>query len=206
MKLLGTPGSPYVRKVRLVLEEKRLPYEYVLAPATSREAMVVPLNPLGKIPVLVRDDGAALYDSPVIVEYLDGLAAEPRLIPIAFSERIEVKRWEALGDGIAEATVLISHDYRKPDAKRESAAWYEKQRIKIQRGLATMAKDLGNRMFCHGEGFTLADIAAGFALGYLDQVLAELDWRTPYPNLSELAARLEARNSFRDTLAERVTS
>ena len=200
MKLLGTPGSPYVRKVRLVLEEKHLPYEYVLAPAPQRETMVVPLNPLGKIPVLVCDDGRAVYDSPVIVEYLDGLAAEPRLIPEAFDERIEVKRWEALGDGIAEATVLISHDYRKPEAKRESAAWYEKQRMKIQRGLATMAKDLGKRKFCHGEGFTLADIAAGFALGYLDQVLAEFDWRTPYPSLSELAARLEARDSFRKTL------
>jgi len=206
MKLLGTPGSPYVRKVRLVLEEKRLPYEYVLAPAPQRDALVVPLNPLGKIPVLVRDDGAALYDSPVIVEYLDGLAAEPRLIPQTFDERIEVKRWEALGDGIAEATVLISHDYRKPEAKRESAAWYDKQRVKIQRGLATMANDLGKNSFCHGASFTLADIAAGYALGYLDQALAEFDWRTPYPSLSAFAARLEARDSFRKTLHARAMS
>ena len=114
MKLLGTPASPYVRKVRLVLEEKHIPYEYLLAPALQREAMVVPLNPLGKIPVLVCDNGRAIYDSPVIVEYLDGLVAEPELIPRTFDERIEVKRWEALGDGIADATVLISHDYRKP--------------------------------------------------------------------------------------------
>jgi len=206
MKLLGTPGSPFVRKVRLVLEEKRLPYEYVLAPAPQRDAMVVPLNPLGKIPVLVRDDGAALYDSPVIVEYLDGLAAEPRLIPQTFDERIEVKRWEALGDGIAEATVLISHDYRKPEAKRESAAWYDKQRVKIQRGLATIVKDLGTNSFCHGASFTLADIAAGYALGYLDQALAEFDWRTPYPSLSAFAARLEARDSFRKTLPARAMS
>lgn len=200
MKLLGTPGSPYVRKVRLVLEEKHLPYEYVLAPASQRETMVVPLNPLGKIPVLVCDDGRTVYDSPVIVEYLDGLVAQPRLIPEAFNERIEVKRWEALGDGIAEATVLISHDYRKSEAKRESAAWYEKQRMKIQRGLAAMVKDLGERTFCHGESFTLADIAAGFALGYLDQALSEFDWRTPYPSLSQLAARLAVRDSFRETL------
>ena len=205
MKLLGTPGSPYVRKVRLVLEEKRLPYEYVLAPAPQRDVMVVPLNPLGKIPVLVRDDGAALYDSPVIVEYLDGLAAEPRLIPEAFDERIEVKRWEALGDGIAEATVLVSHDYRKPEAKRESADWYEKQRLKIRRGLATIANDLGENSFCHGASFTLADVAAGYALGYLDQVLADFDWRTPHPNLSKFAARLEARDSFRVTLPARAT-
>jgi glutathione S-transferase len=199
MKLFGTPGSPYVRKVRLVLEEKHLPYEYVLAPASMREARVVPLNPLGKIPVLVGDDGRIVYDSPVIVEYLDGLAPEPRLIPQNFSDRIEVKRWEALGDGVAEATVLISHDYRKPAGQREAEAWYEKQRKKIERGLAVMAKDLGDRSFCYGGSFTLADIAAGYALGYLDQVLPELDWRKPYPALRQLAERLAARDSFRKT-------
>ena len=200
MKLFGTPGSPYVRKARLVLEEKRIAYEYVLAPVEVRETTVVSLNPLGKIPVLLADDGRAVYDSAVIVEYLDGLVAEPRLIPRAFDDRIEVKRWEALGDGIADATVLISHDYRKPEAKRESAEWYQKQRQKIERGLAVMSKDLGGREFCFGGSFTLADIAAGYALGYLDQALPDLDWRKPYPALSQLAARLAARDSFRKTL------
>ncbi|MDP2706037.1 MAG: glutathione S-transferase N-terminal domain-containing protein, partial [Burkholderiales bacterium] len=132
MKLFGTPGSPYVRKARIALEEKHIAYEYVLAPAEVRETQVVPLNPLGKIPVLLADDGRAVYDSAVIVEYLDGLVAQPRLIPQAFDDRIEVKRWEALGDGIADATVLISHDYRKPEARRESAEWYAKQRQKIE--------------------------------------------------------------------------
>lgn len=200
MKLFGVPGSPYVRKVRLVLEEKHIAYEYVHAPAAVRETQVVPLNPLGKVPVLQADDGRAVYDSPVIVEYLEGLVAEPRLIPQAFDARIEVRRWEALGDGIADATVLISHDYRKPEARRESAEWYEKQHQKIQRGLAVMSKDLGGREFCFGESFTLADIAAGYALGYLDQVLPELEWRKPYPTLSQLAVRLAARDSFRKTL------
>jgi len=200
MKLFGTPGSPYVRKVRLVLEEKHIAYEYVHAPAAVRETQVVPLNPLGKIPVLLADDGRAVYDSAVIVEYLDGLVAEPRLIPQAFGDRIEVRRWEALGDGIADAAVLISHDYRKPEARREDAAWYEMQRRKIERGLAVMSKDLGGREFCFGGNFTLADIAAGYALGYLDQVLPELEWRKPFPTLSRLATRLAARDSFRKTL------
>ena len=200
MKLFGVPGSPYVRKVRLVLEEKRIAYEYVLAPAAVRETQVVPLNPLGKIPVLLADDGRAVYDSPVIVEYLDGLVVEPRLIPQAFDARIEVRRWEALGDGIADATVLISHDYRKPEVKRESTEWYAKQRQKIERGLAVMSKDLGGREFCFGASFTLADIAVGYALGYLDQALPEFEWRKPYPTLDQLAARLAARDSFRKTL------
>ena len=201
MKLFGTVGSPFVRKVRLVLEEKRIPYEFVLAPASVRETEVYPLNPLGKIPVLLGDDGRAVYDSPVIVEYLDGLAGEPRLIPTAFDDRIEVRRWEALGDGVAEATVLISHDYPKPPEKRESEAWYEKQRQVIRRALAAMARDLGEREFCHGASFTLADVAVGYALGYLDLVLAELEWRSTHPKLAALAERLGARESFRKTRA-----
>ena len=199
MKLFGTAGSPYVRKVRLALEEKRIAYEYVITPLAERDALVVPRNPLGKVPVLEADDGRAIYDSPVIVEYLDGLVAEPRLIPQAFSDRIEVKRWEALGDGVADATVLISHDYRKPEARRESAEWYQKQRQKIERGLAVMNKDLGERTYCFGGSFTLADIAAGYALGYLDQAWPEIDWRKSCPGLSRLAARLAARESFRRT-------
>ncbi len=200
MRLFGSAGSPYVRKVRIVFEEKRIPYEYVIEGPSVPGSRVPQFNPLGKIPVLVRDDGRALYDSPVIVEYLDGLAAEPKLIPEAFADRIEVKRWEALGDGVADATVLISHDYRKPEGRRESPEWYEKQRRKIERGLATMAKDLGEREFCYGERFSLADIAAGFALDYLDRVLQEIDWRTSYPNLKRFADRLAKRDSFRVTL------
>ena len=202
MKLFGVPGSPYVRKARIALEEKCIEYEYVLAPAPVRETLVVPLNPLSKVPVLLTDDGRGVYDSAVIVEYVDGLVAEPRLIPQAFHDRIEVKRWEALGDGIADATVLISHDYRKPEAKREPAEWYAKQRQKIERGLAVMSEDLGDREFCFGDSFTLADIAAGYALGYLDQALPEMDWRKSYPTLSQLAARLAERDSFSKTLVK----
>ena len=200
MKLLGSPGSPYVRKVRIVLAEKRIPYEYIIDRPSNPGSRVAEFNPLGKIPVLVRDDGRAVYDSVVIVEYLEGLVAEPRLIPAAFDDRIEVKRWEALGDGIADATVAVSHDLREPEAQRKPAAWHAKQRGKIERGLAVMEKDLGNREFCFGTSFTLADIAAGFALGYLDQVLPEMDWRRDFSKLKLLATRLAARESFAATV------
>jgi glutathione S-transferase len=200
MRLLGTPGSPYVRKVRLVLEEKRIPHEFVFARPSLPESRVAEFNPLGKIPVLMRDDGRALYDSPVIVEYLDGLVPEPRLIPQSFEDRIEVRRWEALGDGIADATVEISHDYREAEDKRKSAEWYEKQRLKIGRGLATMSRDLGNRQFCFGDSFTLADIAAGQALAYLDDALPSFEWRSRFANLRALAERLGERDSFKKTV------
>ncbi len=196
MKLLGSPGSPYVRKVRIVLAEKRIDYEYIIDRPSSPDSRAAEFNPLGKIPVLVRDDGRPVYDSVVIVEYLEGLVAELRLIPLSFDERIEVKRWEALGDGIADATVAISHDLREPESRRKLPAWYDRQRQKIQRSLATMERDLGSREFCHGGAFSLADIAAGFALGYLDQVMPDTDWRSESSALARLAQRLSTRESF----------
>lgn len=199
MKLFGTAGSPFVRKARLAFEEKRIPYEYVLAPAETRATLVVPLNPLGKIPVLQTDDGRAVYDSAVIVEYVDGLAADPKLIPVAFAERIEVKRWEALGDGVAEATVLITHDFRKAAGQREAEAWYEKQRQKIRRALAVMEADLGDKPFCCGADFTLADIAAGYALCYLEAGIPDFGWRAVNPGLARHYDKLVKRESFRKT-------
>ena len=196
MKVLGHDGSPYVRKVRIVLEEKRIAYEYVHARPSQPGSPVPDYNPLTKIPVLVTDSGKAIYDSPVIVEYLDALSGEPKLIPADLESRIEVKRWEALGDGITDATVLTSHDYDKVQTQE----WHAKQRLKITRGLAAMAKDLGEREFCFGDRFSLADIAAGFALGYLDQVLPDIDWRAAHPNLERLATRLGERESFKKTL------
>jgi glutathione S-transferase len=199
MKLFGTAGSPFVRKARLALEEKGVPYEYVLAPRESRATLVVPLNPLGKIPTLLSDDGKAVFDSPVIVEYVDGLKPEPRLIPAAFEERITVKRWEALGDGVAEATVLITHDVRKPADKREPEKWYEAQRVKIRRALALMEHDLGDKSFCFGSSFTLADIAAGYALSYLEEGVPDFGWRAANPKLARHYDKLNARESFRKT-------
>ena len=199
MKLLGSSGSPYVRKVRIVLAEKRIGYEYIIDRPSNPGSRVAEFNPLGKIPVLARDDGSTIYDSVVIVEYLEGLVAEPRLIPAAFEDRIQVKRWESLGDGVADATVLVSHDLREPEPQRKPAAWYVKQRQKIQRGLAAMERDLGDNEFCYGGKFSLADIAAGFALGYLDQVLPDTDWRREFPQLTRLAARLATRESFVST-------
>ncbi len=199
MKLLGSPGSPFARKVRIVLEEKSMTYEYVIARPSAPGTPVPDYNPLGKIPVLVRDDGRALYDSPVIVEYIDGTGGAPRLIPAAFEDRIEVKRWEALGDGVAEATVAISHDYRKPRERWESPEWHHKQTLKIERGLSVMARDLGEREFCCGKVYTLADIATCYALHYLDFALPGLEWRKMHPLLARFADRLAQRPAYAST-------
>ena len=200
MKLFATPGSPFARKVRIVLAEKGLAYELAVERGSAPGSPVPQHNPLGKVPTLLRDDGRALYDSPVIVEYLDALGSGPKLIPEALDDRIEVKRWEALGDGIAEATVNINHEYREPPEKRRAPAWFERQRAKIDRGLAVMERDLGTAEFCFGGRFTLADIAAAYALDYLDQALPEVAWRPGHPGLKRLSERLAARQSFSSTL------
>jgi glutathione S-transferase len=199
MKLLGVDASPYVRKVRIVLEEKHIPYEYVQARPSLPDSPVPQFNPLAKIPVLVTDNGKGIYDSPVIVEYLEMLVAEPRLIPTEPEARIDVKRWEALADGVTDATVAISHERRKPQDNQESAEWYQKQRLKIDRGLAAMEQALGKEEFCYAKRFSLADIAAGYTLGYIDSVLPEIDWRASHSSLARLVERLGKRASFRKT-------
>lgn len=199
MKLFGTPGSPFVRKVRIVLAEKNIPCEYIITRASTPESPVPAFNPLGKNPTLVRDDGRAVYDSPVIVEYLDAFGSDPKLIPEDFESRIEVKRWEALGDGIVEATVNINHEYLEPADKQRAPAWFAKQQNKIDRGLAVMEQDLGAGEYCFRGRFSLADIAAGYALGYLDFALPKYEWRGKHPALARLAERLAARTSFSTT-------
>ena len=171
----------------------------------SRNSPIPQWNPLGQVPTLVRDDGRGLYDSAVIVEYLDTLGSGARLIPETTDQRFEVKRWQALGDGVAEATVHINHEYREPKEKQRSADWFRRQRAKIDRGLATIEKDLGSGEFCFGGRFTLADVAAGYALGYLDQALPEVEWRTAHPPLRRFAERLAERKSFIKTLPPKTT-
>ncbi len=199
MKLLGANASPYALKVIIVLEEKKLPYEYVVVRPTATEVSAA--NPLSKIPTLIRDDGRALYDSAVIIEYLDGIAPTPKLIPEQFEDRIEVKRWDALADGIIDATVAIMHENRLPEAQRKGADWYARQRQKIDAALATMERDLGTHKFCTGDSITLADVTGGAALSYLGRVLPELAWRGTHPGLAGLAERLFVRPAFKKALA-----
>ena len=138
MKLIGTPTSPYVRKTRVVLSEKKVDYEFVLGLPQADDHIVSNYNPLGKIPVLVLDDDSTLYDSRVITEYLDTVTPNNRLIPASGRERITVKRWEALGDGLVDATVAILHESRRP-AVEINAATIDRQRGKISAALKVMS-------------------------------------------------------------------
>jgi glutathione S-transferase len=198
MKLYTSPTSPYSRKVRVALNEKKIECEFIDENPYIPETAVPHFNPLGKIPVLVLDDGTALYDSRVIVEYLDTVSPVSRLIPEPSRQRIAVRRWEALADGICDGANLIVREQKRP-VKQQSKDWIDRQFQKIRRGVQELAKDLGDNSWCHGEAYSLADIATGCALGYLDLRHPTIDWRGSYPNLLKLADKLAKRPSFAET-------
>jgi glutathione S-transferase len=201
MKLIGAIASPYVRKVRVVMAEKKLDYQFVLEDVWSAGTQIGTSNPLGKVPCLVMEGGEAVFDSRVIVEYLDTLSPVGKLIPTQGRERAEVKTWEALADGLLDAAVLARLETTwagRTEAQR-SQAWTDRQLGKIEASLKSMSQGLGDKAFCSGIHFSLSDVAVGCALGYLDFRFPVIDWRTTYPNLSRLAEKLNQRQSFIDT-------
>ncbi|SEA70288.1 glutathione S-transferase C-terminal domain-containing protein [Paraburkholderia sartisoli] len=200
MKLIGSFASPFVRKARIVLAEKKIDYQLVLENVWAPETTIHTFNPLGKVPCLVMDDGEAVFDSRVICEYVDTLSPVGKLIPQPGRERIEVRCWEALADGMLDAAVLIRVESTQRAEEHRSEAWIARQRHKIDDGLAAMSRGLGSKTWCTGNHYTLADIAVGCALGYLDFRLPELNWRDPYPDLDRHFQKLSLRQSFIDTV------
>lgn len=200
MKLLGSTGSPYARKARIALIEKQVNCEFVVDRPSEPGSQVPKYNPLGKVPVLVMDDGSGMIDSAVIVEYFDHIGGGPRLIPADFAPRIAVRRWEALGDGITDSIVALTHDSRYSPTCDASAAWYQKQLKKIEGGLAMAERDIGSNEYCHGNAFSLADICIIMALGYMDRAFGVYDWRTKYPGLKRYADQLSSRPSIAATV------
>jgi len=201
MKLIGAITSPYVRKVRIVLAEKKLDYQFVTEDVWSADTTITQSNPLGKVPCLVMEGGEALFDSRVIVEYVDTLSPVGKLIPPSGRERAEVKTWEALADGLLDAAILARLEATWPGRKEgeRSQAWIERQMKKINDSLVAMERALADRQYCTGNHMSLADIAVGCALGYLDFRFASLDWRSEHAQLAQLYERLAQRQSFKDS-------
>ena len=200
MKLIGSLTSPYVRKVRVFMVEKKLECQLVLEDVWGTDA-VLAANPLGKVPCLVMDGGEAVFDSRVIVEYLDTLSPVGKLIPPAGRERIEVRTWEALADGILDASILarLEQTWGGRSAAQRSTAWVDRQMSRVQAALVAMNKGVADKPWCMGNAFTLADVSVGCALGYLDFRFPAIDWRSEHANLARLHDKLAKRQSFIDT-------
>jgi len=202
MKLIGSLTSPYVRKVRIVMAEKKLDYSFVNEEVWAADTKIAESNPLGKVPCLVMEGGEALFDSRVIVEYLDTLSPVGKLIPAVGRERAEVKTWEALADGLLDASILARLEATWPSRTKSqrSQAWIERQLSKVNAALAAMSKGLGEKPYCAGIHLSLADIAVGCALGYLDFRFPQIDWRSGHANLHRLHDKLALRPSFADSV------
>jgi glutathione S-transferase len=200
MKLIGALTSPYVRKVRIVMAEKKLDYQFELEDVWNSDA-ILKSNPLGKVPCLVMEGGEAVFDSRVIVEYLDTRSPVSRLIPESSRGRTEVRTWESLADGILDAAILARLVKTWPGRSEgeRSQAWIDRQMHKIDASLTAVSTGLADKPYCTGIHLSLADIAVGCALGYLAYRFPDIDWRGDHKNLARLADKLEARQSFIDT-------
>ncbi|MES2832554.1 MAG: glutathione S-transferase N-terminal domain-containing protein [Pseudomonadota bacterium] len=199
MKLIGSLASPYVRKVRIVMAEKKLDYDFVLENVWAPETTILQSNPLGQVPCLLMEDGGAMFDSRVIVEYLDTLTPVCKLIPVQSRERAEVKCWEALADGVADAGILVRLEGSMRPQEHRSASWTDRQMAKVHAGLQAMSAGLKETPFCAGKNYTLSDVAVGCTLGWLAFRFPEITWRGDYPNLARLFDKLSERPSFKDT-------
>ena len=201
MKLIGSLTSPYVRKVRIVMAEKKLDYQHELEDVWANDK-IMKANPLGKVPCLVLPGGEAIFDSRVIVEYLDTRSPVSRLIPESSRERIEVRTWEALADGILDAAILARLEQTWPGRTPEqrSPVWTERQLHKVSVSLTAVSTGLADKPWCSGIHLSLADFAVGCALGYVAFRFPQIEWRESHPNLAKLADKLNTRQSFIDTL------
>ncbi|MDB5362153.1 MAG: glutathione S-transferase [Rhodospirillales bacterium] len=194
MKLFYSGASPYVRKVMVLAHETGLADRIELVPAsvapTLVNAVVAAENPLVKVPTLLLTDGQSLFDSRVIVEYLDTLHSGRRLFPAEGAARWAALRRQAIGDGLLDAALLIRYENNLRPEPQRWKEWTEGQFRKLRQALAALAAEpLGTEP-------TIGEITAGCALGYLDFRFPEEDWRAAHPSLASWFARISERPSF----------
>lgn len=197
MKLHWSPRSPFVRKVMIVAHERglvpRLTCVRTVAATAKPHAELMKDNPLSKIPTLVLDDGAVLYDSPVICEYLDALEGSPKLFPAEPGTRLSALRRQALGDGFLDLLVLLRDERMRPQPSSTHLASAEARKRAVLDNLEADAAALA------AAPFDIGHVAIGCALSYLDFRYADEDWREAHPGLATWHATFAARPSVRAT-------
>ena len=202
MKLTASLTSPYARKVRILLEEKRIEYELVVDAPWETDGGMPALNPLGKVPVLESDDGEIFYDAPMIEGFIEAIERPPHFIPEDGMAAVRVRHTEALADGILDAAVLAHLETLRPADVREQER-IDRQKIKIDRAMELLEREIGSGNWFEGDRMTMADIAVGVALDYVDLRIPDHDWRERYPGLTAFAARIGTRKSFAATRPKR---
>ena len=189
MKLFYSAASPFVRKVRLAAALRGISdrIELVATDTMASPPELLAANPLSKIPALVRDDGATLFDSPVICEYLDTIGEAPPLFPASGEARWTALRLQALADGIMDAAVAAVYEGRRPQEDARSA------NIARQKAAIARALDLAEAEADTLEApWTIGSVTLVAALGYLDFRLGADAWRTGRPRLAAWYERVSA--------------
>ena len=202
MKVIGSLTSPYVRKVRVVMAEKKLDYQLELEDVWAEHRLSA-TNPLGKVPCLVMDGGSSIFDSRVIVEYLDTLSPVSRLLPERGRDRAEVRTWEALADGLVDAAVAarLEQTWAGRTEQQRCGAWVDRQLSKVNSALSVLSDGLAEKPWFFGIHMGLADIAVGCSLAWLEFRFPDIAWRETHPNLAKFADKINSRQSFVDTAA-----
>lgn len=200
MKLFWSPRSPFVRKVMVCAHElgiaDRIDKVYALVAMNKANADVMKVNPVGRIPALVEDDGMVLYDSHVICEYLDATYGQSRLFPGADAQRWHALQRLALADGLLETLVLWRGEQTRPEAQR-SPQVLETFALKTASALMEIERDAET---LKRDDVDIGEIAIGCALGYLDFRYAALDWRARNPRAAHWFEAFNARASMQQTL------
>ena len=197
MQLYHATASPFARKVRVLVREKGLldRVEEISVNPLADPAELHFVNPLGKVPALVLSDGLALFDSPVICEYLDTISGSPRYLPKEGERRWQVLRTQALADGIMDSAVAMIYESRRPESQR-SPDWQRRWQNCIMRAVRQLDDDTA---LLSGP-VNLGSIAVACALGYLDFRLPDLDWRQPHPHVAGSYSTLSEIPGMRATL------
>jgi len=198
MKLIGSYTSPYVRKISVMLLEKRIAFDFVNDPPANAGSKVTQFNPLGKVPALVTDEGEVFFDSPIIVQFIELLNVSPTLLPWQPLEALRVRQIEALADGVTDAAVALVLESKR-DADKRNEEWVIRQREKLLRGLHTLEQHAKNRTLLNGESLNVADIAVACCIGYLNFRRVAPGWCVEHPTLISLVERLFQRESFAQT-------
>ena len=199
MKLYISSGSPFARKVRVMLLEKNAPHELEVVdlwvPSDYPQT-----NPVGKVPALKLDDGRVLVNSPLIADYIDGRFPQPRLIPADPDQRLDARRWEALADATMDAAVASIYEARFHDEAKRSREFLDRQRSKLDRGFAELERMLGGRQWCVGNAMSVADIAIACHIAFISLRRPEFFPQERYPGLARLAREMGARDSMKQTV------
>ena len=197
MKLYGSDFSPYARKARVLIIEKNIDCPYVVDDPWAGDSAIPVMNPLGKVPVLELAPGNYLYESPLVVHYLDHLDGKP-LPPHDAEGYWAAQRWQALGQGMIDAVIARILESRRP-ADKQMPEKMQREEARIARAFAAADHEYTGGQFLAGNRFSLGDLSMGVACQYIDLRYAH-DWRSQYPRLKEWFSGICTRPSFTSTL------